>query len=68
MPARAEMTVDDGVRREEALGLRRRLASLHLPFPPTRRAVRVFRAIVEVAAPPASDIRQEFTLGNAVAA
>jgi hypothetical protein len=53
---------------EESLRLLERLEALHLPLASSRRPVRVFGTIVEVAAGAMSDVRQDGTLGNAVAA
>jgi hypothetical protein len=63
-----KMTVDHTVSEEELLRLIGRLEPLHLPFSSSRWPVRVFGAIVEIAADPVPDARQNGALGDAVAA
>ena len=65
--SRTEVAIDEGVGRQEALRLRRRFEPLHLPLPPTRWSMQILRAIVEVAALPMLDIRQQLSLCYAVA-
>jgi hypothetical protein len=52
--ARAEVAIDEAVRRKEALGVPGRLEPLHLPFSSSCRLVRDLGSIVEVATLPAS--------------
>jgi len=61
------VAIDEGVGRQEALCLPRRLEPLHLPFPASGWSVRVLGAIVEVAALAVLDIRQQFELRHTVA-
>jgi len=62
-----EVIVDHTVSGEELLRLIGRLEALHLPLLSSRWPVRVFGTIVEVAAGPVPDARQNGALGNAVA-
>src|ERR1700710_1677297 len=65
--SRTEVAIDEGVGRQEALRLRRRFKPLHLPLSPTRRSMRILRAIVKVTALPMLNIRQQLSLCHAVA-
>ena len=62
------MVVDPAMGGEEALRLARRLEPLHLPFSSSRRLVRHLGPVVEVAALPMLDARQDLALSRAVAA
>ena len=62
-----EVPIDEGMGRQEALGMPHRFESLHLSLSASRWSMRVFRAIIEVAALPALDLGQELTLRCAVA-
>jgi hypothetical protein len=55
-----KMAINERVSKQEGLGLSRRFEALHLPFPPRRRSMRVFAAVVEVTALPVLDGRQRF--------
>ena len=68
MPPRPEMTVDHAVRGEESLRLPWRLEPLHLPFPSSRRPVRILSAIIQPPAHPVPHIRHDSATGRAVAA
>ena len=65
--SRTEVAIDESVGRQEALRLRRRFEPLHLPLSPAGWSMRILRAIVEVAALPMLDIRQQLSLRRAVA-
>jgi hypothetical protein len=67
MASRTEVSIDEGVRREEALRLPRRFEPLHLPLSTPGWSMRVLRSIVEVAALPVLNIRQKLALCHAVA-
>jgi hypothetical protein len=67
MPAWAEMSVNEAVGRQEALGLARRFEPLHLPFAAPGWAMRVLCPIVQVAAFAVLDVRQKLTLRHAIA-
>jgi hypothetical protein len=67
MPAWAEMSVNEAVGRQEALGLARRLEPLHLPFAAPGWAMRVLCPIVQVAAFTVLDVRQKLTLRHTIA-
>jgi hypothetical protein len=58
MPSRMKMLMDEGMGRQEALGLPCRLEPLHLPFPASGWSMRVLGPIVQIAALPVLDIRQ----------
>jgi hypothetical protein len=62
-----EVPIDEGMGRQEALGMPRRCESLHLSLSASRWSMRVFRTIIEVAALPVLDLGQELTLRYAVA-
>ena len=58
MPSRMKMPVNEGVGRQEALGLPCRLEPLHLSFPASGWPMRVLSPIVQIAALPVLDLRQ----------
>jgi hypothetical protein len=64
MTSRTEVAIDEGVGRQEALCLPRRLEPLHLPFSTPGWSMRIFRTVVQVAALPVLDSRQQFALGD----
>ena len=55
MTAQLEVVVDSAVGCEETLGVAGRFEPLHLPFSSSRRLVRYFGTVVEVAALPMLD-------------
>jgi hypothetical protein len=63
-----EVTVNDAMCRSKSLRLIGRLEARHLAFSSSRRPMRVFRSIVQLAAGPVSDIGQNSALRNAIAA
>jgi hypothetical protein len=62
-----EMTVDERVRGEKALGLVGRFESLHLAFTVTCRSMWVFSAVVQISALPMPNLRKQLALSHAVA-
>jgi hypothetical protein len=62
-----EMTVDECMRGEKVVGLPRRLESLHLALPASRRTMRVFGAIVQISALSMFCFWKQLALSHAVA-
>lgn len=67
MSAGMEVVVDKCVCGEKVLSLPGRFEPLHLPFSSSRRAMRVFRPIIQIAALPVLDVRKQLTPSDAVA-
>jgi hypothetical protein len=68
MTSRMKMPVDEGMSRQEALGLPCRLEPLPLSFPASGWPMRVLGQIVQVAVLPVFDLRQQRALCHAIAA
>ncbi len=66
MPPWTEVLTDRAEGRQEALGLAGRLETLHGMLTVARGLVRVFGAIVEIAAPAMLHARQHLTLGRPI--
>ena len=64
--AELEVVVNLAVAGEEPLGVPRRLEALHLPFSSSCRLVRDLGSVVEIAALPVIDPRQDLPLGCGV--
>jgi hypothetical protein len=67
MTSRTEVSIDEGVGRQEALCLLRRLEPLRLPLSAPRWSMRVFSPVVQIAALSVLDIRQKLALRHAIA-
>jgi hypothetical protein len=68
MASRMKVPMDEGMGRQEALGVLRRPEPLHLSFPASGWSMRVLGPIVQVAALPVLDLRQQRALRHAIAA
>jgi DNA-binding GntR family transcriptional regulator len=62
-----EVTVDECMRGEKVVGLPRRFESLHLALAAACRAMRVFRAIVQISALSMFGLWKQLTLSHTVA-
>jgi hypothetical protein len=68
MSAGREVAVNEGVGREEVLGVPRRFEPLHLALSSSRRSMRVLGPIIQIAALSVLDAGKQATLSDAVAA
>src|SRR5260370_32907526 len=62
------MSIDERVRRQKALRVVRRLEALHLPFPTPGWSMRDLSSIIQIAALPVFNIREQRALRHAIAA
>ncbi len=67
MSAGTEVAVDEGVGREEVLGLPRRFEPLHLPLSSSRWTMRVPGPIIQISTLSMFDAGKQLTLSNAIA-
>jgi len=66
MPARTEVTVDEGMRVQESLRLTERSETLHVPLTPSGWTMRILGSVVEVTALAMFGAGQQLTLRDAV--